>query len=309
MPDAEDELAGRPNQETAFPTTCYLCGKRNLGLRFAERRSPDHASEFYSCTSFGHGQHPPIWRCLSCGLLFQWPVPDPDDLLKAYSAVEDPVYVGERVNRYFTFRKALARLGPPRSRRLLDIGAYCGYFVDVACQGGFRAEGTELSSWAVAQGRELGLTMHNDTVSDRAASGDRYDVVTMWDVVEHLEDPRAELIAAHGLLEPGGELHVSTIDAGSWVARVMGRRWPWLMDMHLFYFDRRNIGSLLEQAGFRVDAVRNYTHVVSLDYLLSKVGAVLPAVDPVAEAIRTVIPERWRVPVNLGDNMHVVARR
>ncbi|MBV8304973.1 MAG: class I SAM-dependent methyltransferase [Acidimicrobiia bacterium] len=240
---------------------------------------------------------------------FQWPMPDVDDLLKAYRDVEDPLYVGERDNRYHTFRRVLADLGPARSRRLLDVGAYCGYFVDVAGQGGFRADGVELSPWAVAQAEQLGVTVHNETVGERAASGDRYDVVTMWDVVEHLADPRAELAATHCLLEPGGTLHLSTVDAGSWAARVMGGHWPWLMDMHLYYFDRRTITRLLEEAGFGVEGIRLYTHFVSLDYLLSKVGAVLPAVDPVAEAIRTVIPERWRVPVNLGDNMHVVARR
>ena len=299
----------------AFPQDCYLCGGRDLELRFPGRHDlsaqPDVAAgeNKYACTSFGHGQHPPIWRCRTCGLLFQWPMPDPDDLIKAYCAVDDPVYVGERDNRYFTFRRVLAELGPPRSRRLLDVGAYCGYFVDVASQAGFRAEGTELSMWAVAQAKEVGVTMHNETVGERAASGDRYDVITMWDVVEHLEDPRAELEAAFRLLEPGGVLHLSTIDAGSRVARFLGRRWPWLMDMHLYYFDRRSITRLLGQAGFRVDDIGHYTHVVSVDYLLSKVGAAIPAVDPAAEAVRTAVPEHWRVPVNLGDNMHVVARR
>jgi SAM-dependent methyltransferase len=293
----------------SFPARCYLCGGRDLELRFPARHAPEPEPASYACTSFGHGQHPPIWGCRSCGLLFQWPMPDPDDLLKAYGAVEDPVYVGERDNRYFTFRRVLSRLGRARSRRLLDVGAYCGYFVDVAGQAGFRAEGTELSTWAVGQARRLGLTMHNETVGERAASGDRYDALTMWDVVEHLQDPRAELEAAFRLLEPGGALHLSTIDAGSRVARAMGRRWPWLMEMHLYYFDRRSIVRLLEQAGFRVDGISSYTHVVSLDYLLSKAGAAVPAVDPVAEAVRTVVPEHWRVPVNLGDNMHVVARR
>jgi predicted TPR repeat methyltransferase len=236
-------------------------------------------------------------------------MPDADHLLKAYADVEDPLYAGERNNRYLTFRRVLSELGPPRSRRLLDVGAYCGYFVDVACQAGFQAEGAELSTWAVSQARQLGLTMHNETVGERGVSGDRYDVLTMWDVIEHLEDPRAELAAAHGLLEPGGSIHISTIDAGSRIAHMMGRHWPWLMDMHLYYFDRRNITRLLEQTGFRVDRIRHYTHVVSLDYLLSKVGAAAPAADPVAEAIRTVVPEHWRVPVNRGDNMHVVATR
>ena len=62
-------------------------------------------------------------------------------------------------------------------------------------------------------------------------------------------------------------------------------------------------------AGDKIKRIRYYTHVVSVDYFLSKVGAAVPAIDPVAEALRTVVPEWWRVPVNLGDNMHVVARR
>jgi len=297
------------HERSPFPEVCYLCGDGRFDLRFPEHRSASDEPATYSCTSFRHGRHGPIWRCRTCGLLFQWPMPDPDDLIKAYSAVEDPLYVGERANRYLTFRAVLPRLEPPRSRRLLDVGAYCGYFVDVAGQAGFRAEGTELSIWAVHQARDLGVTMHNETVRERAGSGDRYDVVTMWDVVEHLADPRAELEAAFHLLEPGGALHLSTIDAGSRVARVMGRHWPWLMDMHLYYFDRRNITRLLSQAGFAVEGIRAYTHVVSLDYLLSKVGAAVPSVDPMAEAVRTAVPEHWRVPVNLGDNMHVVARR
>ena len=294
---------------TPFPTACYLCGGHNVTLRFPERRAADGERRFYSCTSFGHGQHPPIWRCRGCGLLFQWPMPAGADLLEAYGAVVDPLYVYERDNRYLTFRRVLDELGPPCARRLLDVGAYCGYFVDVARQAGFRAEGAELSAWAVAQARDLGLTMHNQTVAERAAAGDRYDVVTMWDVVEHLEDPRTELEAAFRLLEPGGQLHLATIDAGSGVARALGRRWPWLMDMHLYYFDRPTITRLLEQAGFEVDRIGHYTHVVSAGYLLRKVGAAVPGAGRVAEALRRVVPDRWRVPVNLGDNMHVVAHR
>jgi len=236
-------------------------------------------------------------------------MPAADALLEAYQDVEDPLYVSERENRYLTFRRVVSHLGPARNRRLLDVGAYCGYFVDVARQVGFKAEGAELSSWAVAEARGLGLTMHNQTVAERAASGDRYDIVTMWDVVEHLRDPRAELAAAFTLVEPGGSLHLATIDAGSRTARMLGKRWPWLMEMHLYYFDRATITALLTQAGFTVESIHHYTHVVSADYLLRKAEAALGPLGRVPTAARRVVPGSLRVPVNLGDNMHVVARR
>lgn len=292
------------------PPACPLCGTGRLALRFPARgpAGPRDASA-YRCTSFGHRSHGPIWACQDCGLLFQWPRPDPAALASAYAEVVDPLYMAERENRLLTFRRVLRHLGPGAGRRLLDVGAYCGYFLEVARQGGFRAEGLELSRWAAEHARDQGFTMRSETLEERARGGERYQVVTMWDVVEHFADPRAELAAAFRLLEPGGRLWLSTIDAGSLAARLLGGRWPWLMDMHLFYFDRSNLSALLEETGFRVLVRRSYTHTVSADYLLRKAAASFPALAPLVRLLRRLVPARWPVPVNLGDNMLLAAER
>jgi hypothetical protein len=263
----------------------------------------------WRCTSFGHRHHPPIYACDGCGLLFQWPMPAGEDLERAYAAVVDPLYMAERDNRILTFRNVIRTLGPAQGRRLLDVGAYCGYFLEVARERGFRAEGLELSRWAAAHARDQGFTVHGETLADRARSADRYEVLTMWDVVEHLPDPREELAAARMLLAPGGTLYLSTIDTGSLVARLLGARWPWLMDMHLVYFDRATISALLEEAGFRVRSISTYSHTVSTGYLLRKVGASSPGLAPFTRALSRVLPASWPVPVNLGDNMLVSASR
>jgi 2-polyprenyl-3-methyl-5-hydroxy-6-metoxy-1,4-benzoquinol methylase len=236
-------------------------------------------------------------------------MPDPAHLLAAYGAVEDPLYLAERDNRYRTFRRVVRRLGAPAGRRLLDVGAYCGFFVDVAREAGFEAEGVELSQWAAAHARSLGLDVRTETLAQRLTAGRRYDVVTMWDVVEHFADPRRELRDAFELLRPGGRIHLSTIDTGSLVARLLGARWPWLMDMHLVYFDRATLSALLEETGFRVLRRGTYTHTVSADYLLRKAAASFPLLAPLAGALRRVLPARFAVPVNLGDNMMVTAER
>ncbi len=280
-----------------------------MALRFPARLGKPSGHASYCCTSFGHRAHGPIWACKACRLLFQWPPPEETALLAAYGAVEDPLYLQEKDNRYLTFRKAVRLLGPPAGRRLLDVGAYCGFFVDVARQAGFAAEGIELSRWAVAHARRLGLAVRNESIEERARSGARYDVITMWDVVEHLRDPRRELEACARLLRTGGRLYVSTLDARSLVARLLGRRWPWLMDMHLVYFDRVTLPALLEETGFRVLERRTYTHTVSAEYLVSKATASFPWLAPLDGALRRVVPARMPVPVNLGDNMVVSAVR
>jgi hypothetical protein len=293
---------------SVVPSQCYLCASSDLELRFPERRAQSPAgSEAYRCTSFGHGAHAPVWRCRDCGLLFQWPRPTDQELLDEYRLVEDPLYETEREARYFTFRKVLRSLGPGEGRSLLDVGAYCGYFLDVARQGGFRPEGLELSRWAAERARALGFEVHNATLAELATSGRRYQTVTMWDVLEHMSDPRAELESAFELLDPGGTLHLSTIDAGSVVARASGRHWPWLMHMHLFYFDRSTIRRLLDEVGFRQVSVAYYTHYVSLPYLLAKCEAIAPHLAPVVSRLGRLAPRGWRVPINLGDNMLVSA--
>ena len=293
-----------------MPERCALCGGSRLALRYparGEARSLDGSA--WRCTSFGHRSHPPIWTCGDCGLLFQWPMPPARSLVEAYADVVDPLYMTERDNRVLTFRKVVRSLGPASGRRLLDVGAYCGYFLEVARESGFCAEGLELSRWAADHARLQGFIMHCEPLLERARSGDRYDVVTLWDVLEHLPDPRQELEAVHALLPPGGRLHLSTIDTGSLLARLLGARWPWLMDMHLVYFDRPTLRALLEETGFRVLSIRTYSHTVSLGYLLRKVGASFPTLAPLTGALARFLPQRWPVPMNLGDNMLVSAER
>jgi 2-polyprenyl-3-methyl-5-hydroxy-6-metoxy-1,4-benzoquinol methylase len=242
-------------------------------------------------------------------MLFQWPMRSAQALLQAYQDVEDPLYVAEKDNRYRTFRRVLKELGPAEGRTLLDVGAYCGYFLDVAREGGFRPEGLELSRWASGHARSLGFSVHGVPLKELASRGGQYDVVTLWDVVEHFADPREELAAAFRLVRPGGRVYLSTIDVGSLVARLLGGQWPWLMDMHLFYFDRRTLAMLLEEVGFRVTDVRTYTHIISADYLLRKVSASFRPAAPVLELARRGVPGEWSIPFNLGDNMLMAAER
>ena len=304
------ELHGSvPDDLTAAPTQCYLCGGARLLLRFPARRGIPRASSLvYACTSFGHRVHGPIFRCGDCGLIFLWPLPDPRAIADEYRNVEDPLYCAERENRVLTFRQVLRRLGPSAGRTLLDVGAYCGYFLEVAREAGFEVEGLELSRWAAAEARSLGLRVAETTLEEHHP--DRgYDLITLWDVVEHFADPRAELRQVARLLRPGGSLYLSTIDTGSAMARLLGAHWPWLMEMHLFYFDRRTLLRLLAECGLEVSSVSTYTHVVSAGYLKAKLLAAFPRAGLPLAALSKLVPAAWPVPVNLGDNMLMVARK
>ncbi|RLC90966.1 MAG: class I SAM-dependent methyltransferase [Chloroflexi bacterium] len=235
-------------------------------------------------------------------------------MLDTYEAVEDTLYVEEREGRVLTFErhlKPLERLtGPPAGRSLLDVGCHTGVFVEIAARHGWDAWGVELSRWAVEQAQAQGLHVVQGTLETADLPEAHFDVVTMWDVIEHLTDPHRALRQAYRLLKPGGLAVVHTIDIDSLFARLMGARWPWLMEMHIYYFSRRTLRAMLEKCGFQVLSDRPQGRYLRLGYLMNRVGALMPLVGRPAEWAVTRLGLRGvAVPVNLGDLFTAYARK
>jgi SAM-dependent methyltransferase len=137
-----------------------------------------------------------------------------------------------------------------------------------------------------------------------------FDVVTMWDVIEHLTDPRSALGQVHHLLKPGGLVVVHTIDIESLFARLMGPRWPWLMEMHVYYFSRHTLRTMLEQSGFEVISDKPQGRYLRLGYLANRVGALMPIVGRPVEWLVTKLGLRGvAVPIDLGDLFTAYARK
>ena len=148
---------------------CNLCGRDDWQVRFPATMNgaADLDVSAFRCTSAGYGHHPQIVQCRHCSYVYANPRWDPDELLGAYSAVEDDVYLQERQGRELTFQKHLQQLekfvGTADGRSLLDIGAYIGVFVEVARASGWDAIGVEPSVWAVSVARAKGLPVFQGT--------------------------------------------------------------------------------------------------------------------------------------------------
>lgn len=296
---------------------CNLCGADDTFVRFPNTlpsgQSPTDWTA-YRCTHGGYGIHPPIVQCRRCGLVYANPRQGDSLVLETYEAVQDPLYVEEREGRVLTFERHLRPLerltGPPAGRALLDVGAYTGVFVEIAASHGWDAWGVEPSRWAVAEARKRGLNVVRGTAGTADLPEDTFDVVTMWDVIEHLTDPLAELRHAQRLLKPGGFLVVHTMDIGSPFARLMGGRWPWLMEMHLYYFTRRTLRMMLEEAGLSVLRIRAQGRYLRLGYLMNRVTALMPWLGRPAERLVTRLKLRGvSMAVNLGDLCTAYARK
>jgi ubiquinone/menaquinone biosynthesis C-methylase UbiE len=253
-------------------------------------------------------------RCRTCGLVYVNPRPSNDDVLDIYTAVEDPLYLAERAGRVLTFEhhlKPMTRFtGPAEGRRLLDVGAYTGVFVEIAAQHGWDAWGVEPSAWAVEQARSRGLQMVQGTLEEAGFAPHRFSVVTMWDVIEHVSDPAETLRAAWRVLEPGGYLVVHTMDLNSLFARLMGRRWPWFMEMHLTYFTRDTLRRMLEEAGFSISWMGAQGRYLQAGYLASRLTALFPGLGRAFTwLVERVGLQHRALRVNLGDLFTTYARK
>jgi 2-polyprenyl-3-methyl-5-hydroxy-6-metoxy-1,4-benzoquinol methylase len=304
--------------------------------------------QVFACTSSHYGRYGPVVRCRQCGLVYLHPRLTADAVEAAYEEVADTRYLEEREGRVHTFARALDELESVRSRlldpprpaslsaapaetlgspagtngavhpgplglgrgRLLDVGCHIGVFLELAAARGWVAEGVEPSRWATDVARDRGLQVTCGTLRGSAFPAGAFDVVTMWDVIEHFPDPGAEVREVHRLLRPGGLVGITTMNVESLVARVLGPRWPWLMQMHLYYFSVRTLSALLERCGFRVVGVSPHRRIVRLSYVLSRTERWSPRLAAVLQrAARRVGLADLLVPIDLGDIFTLYAQR
>jgi SAM-dependent methyltransferase len=197
---------------------------------------------------------------------------------------------------------------PPR---LLDVGCAFGYTLAVARERGWEVTGVEAAA-AVRErtARELGVRVEPDLLAAHFPAGS-FDAVTLWDVIEHLPDPRAALLEVARLLAPGGVCSVVTPDGGSMAARLLGARWEERQKMpeHIFFFDRPSLSALLRSCGFAPLEWGTVGKRMSLDETLTRLTPAAPRVlGLVQRAARALGARRLVAHFDPRWKMAVVAR-
>jgi len=156
------------------------------------------------------------------------------------------------------------RLPDGRPRTLLDVGCGSGRFLARMRDLGWTVCGVEPDPEAAERARGLGLTVHTGTLSQAGFPSAAFDVVTLWEVIEHLPNPVEALVEVARVLRPDGLLVLSTPNVESLAARWFGAYW-FNADVprHVALYTPQALRRLLERAGFS-------TH--RLDYLSSTSG-------------------------------------
>lgn len=228
-----------------------------------------------------------ILFCADCGSAFWQPGAgfDPAGIYGAgYFAGSDHAsgyddYASLEASLRHNFVRRLRTLGAPRAgARLLDLGAAYGFAVDEARRLGWRAAGLEVSAAAARRAAETtrAAVIAVGDAQRVPFADDCFDVVTLWDVLEHLPDPHAAIGEVARVLRPGGRLLLTTGDVGSLAARVSGARWHlYTLPEHLFFYSREGVRRLLGAHGLRVERIRADAAHYPLGYLAERLRKTL----------------------------------
>lgn len=197
----------------------------------------------------------PLWRCRGCGTGFLNPRPAPGAMPRFYPddywAPPPPPGTKPFVDRATRVAiRRLRRLAPGSS--VLDVGCGSGQLAAHLRSLGFQAAGLDPSPRACALARQhYGIEVACGDLRAAPWPASTFDAVTLFDVLEHLHDPVADLARARSLLKPGGVLVVKSPNFDALQARLLGRWWYFLdAPRHLYHFTPRSLRAALRQAGF-----------------------------------------------------------
>ncbi|MBI5878468.1 MAG: class I SAM-dependent methyltransferase [Chloroflexi bacterium] len=158
------------------------------------------------------------------------------------------------IDRYGLIKRRRAIERYVRNGRLLEVGCGTGLFLDEMRSCGWNVSGVEPSLHASAYAREsLGLNVFSGSLEQFDLSGRSFDVICMWDVLEHLPDPAKALVRLAASLDPGGLLVFSVPNLEGIERRLFKSYWAgWDLPRHLYLVPRRALADLLYQNGLTV---------------------------------------------------------
>ena len=199
-----------------------------------------------------------IFECEGCGVRRTMPEMSDAELASYYPDDywgDDPTEQWIRSSQREKTRFVLD-CSPAGGGHILDVGCGAGFFLRALDAKNWQRYGVEVGKRAAeAAGRWLGEDrVQHGTLLEARFDPASFDVVTLWSSLEHMRDPKANLLEARRILKPSGLLIVQVPNANSYQARWFQGRWFALdVPRHRYHFDLHSLTRLLEATGFLIN--------------------------------------------------------
>lgn len=264
---SRDLLASSPSLQEY---DCPVCDSSKRNLLYKPWVPVTDPVQLYGAASGVQGTQYLV-QCTSCDMIYESPRYPEDVILKGYMSSQESDHDSQYKMRVESFYRTLVKLQshlPPKGSRILDIGTAGGAFLEAATRFGYIAEGLEPSRYLVESGKKRGLNIHHGTIQNNQIGNQKYDMVCMWDVLEHVFNPKSEMLAMKNLIRPGGLLFINFPDIGTWQAKIAGKKFWWILSVHLHHFSRKTLSHLAALTGYKVKMYKPYWQTLQFGYLI-----------------------------------------
>ena len=241
---------------------CPICESKNIGF-------------YDAMTNYK------LAECKNCGMIWE-----PKPLANILSQYKDDYFVNDNpkggYTNYFvsmsinrkTFSDRLNKIQKKLGKKgkLLDVGCALGDCLVEAKRLGWRElEGIEVSDYGYKHTLKKGIKVIKGTLKNKTFKPNTFDVVTYQDVIEHITDPVLELKKVYKILKPNGLVYLVTPDVEGFWSKLLGSFWyHYKPHEHVVYFSQKTIREALAKAGFKdIETAKTY-HVLTLEYILSR---------------------------------------
>lgn len=218
-------------------------------------------------------------KCRSCGLVYQNPRPQAKEL-DAFYPSEYESFSNDIARSTSMLSRAASRIGFRKRTGFVTKICSSGTILDVGCANGsflqalqkypqYTLMGVEINQFAAEQARKKGLDIRRGNLFDAHLEDNSVDVITMWDVLEHLPSPMKAIAEVHRVLKPGGHAVIKVPNLDSWDAKLFKENWSGLdLPRHFYVFRPLDITRMLRSNGFEL-ARTDTTVGVYPNFLLS----------------------------------------
>ena len=270
----------------------------------------------------GRAQVHRIVQCVACGLMYADPLPAsnlshylvPADRVQPLRDDSPEVRRGrDKLPDYLAIEPVLSKLLPNRGS-VVEIGAYSGLLLENFRRAGWKVLGIEPDGRGVEYARRrFEIDVRQGTLESVHLKPGSVDAVLMLHVIEHVDDPAADVAAVARMLRPGGVFVVETPSYDSLAYKLLGRRERSLScDGHIFFYTEKTLVALLHQAGFEPLRIERVGRTMTLARLLwnfgvmSKNAAVQRAIAGFNERVGLT---QQRLYLNARDMIRIYAQR
>jgi 2-polyprenyl-3-methyl-5-hydroxy-6-metoxy-1,4-benzoquinol methylase len=268
--------------------TCPGCGNNNFKLYRISKHKIEKSIDVVFSSSSDSELTQQLVICKKCNLLFVNPRIQDNLIISGYTNGTDEKFIEQNELRIKTFKNSLLditnqlKITNFNKLELLDIGSAGGAYLKAAKDLGFNIIGIEPNQWLCEMSKKnYSINVLQGVLKKNSFNENSFDIISLWDVIEHLTDPNEVLQIIGKILKKDGILIINYPDYSSKIAKLLGSLWPFWLDVHLFYFTNSTIKNLLTKNNFTISSISRHYQYLELGYILMRIEAKIPIIKPI----------------------------